>query len=196
MITRIRPKRSHWPAKVFDRAQELYNERPTPNPPQLAELLAADSELAAEWEARTPPRESTLREWIAKHFITLDPEDAPWSLADSKQAPEDARLILPVLRWADEHARPRPSRAVCEWIVVMRRIAGVDFDLESIYELAQHARRGGGDVERVEEYLSYEPWTEAGMDALVDAVNAGRTSFGVVFMQGGVEPRRKDGRDG
>jgi hypothetical protein len=72
----------------------------------------------------------------------------------------------------------------------------VDFDLESVYDLAQHARRGGGDVERVEEYLSYQPWTEAGLQAVVDAINAGRTSFGIVFMSGGVEPRRRDGRDG
>ncbi len=188
-ITRISPVKSHWPLIVYERAQELYNEQPTPTPTQLTNLLSKEQETLGH-----TPGESTIRQWIAKRWITLNPEDAPWSLVDAEA--EEAALVLPLIRWAADHGKPRPSKRVCRWIVLIRRIAGVGFDLESVYDLAQHARRGGGDVERVEEYLSYEPWTEAGQQKVADAINAGRTSFGIVFMSGGIEPRRKDGRDG
>ena len=187
VISRIRPKRSHWPREVFDAAQLLYNSKPTPTPAQLTDLLSRkQSELGF------TPGESAIRQWIEKGWIALDPEDGPWSLAESSGA--SAALVLPVLRWASEHDRPRPTRALARWIVRIRRIAPT-LDLESVYDLAQAARRGGGDVERVEQYLSYEPWTDDG-SALAAAHEAGRLDFGVVFMSGGVEPRRKDGHDG
>lgn len=186
MIARIRPRRNRgWADRVFDRAQVLYNARPTPTPTELtAQLSAEQADLGP------TPGESAIRDWIKKSWITLDPEDAPWSLDDPTVTAEDAALVLPVIRWAADTGRPRPSRKIGEWIVRVRRIAGRDLDLQSAYELAQHARRGGGDVERVEEYLSYEPWTEAGAEALSAAHDAGRLSFGITFMAGGVEPRK------
>jgi hypothetical protein len=89
--TRISPVKSHWPRLVYERAQELYNEHPTPTPTQLTNLLSKEQETLGH-----TPGESTIRQWIAKKWITLDPDDGPWSLADAKA--EDAALVLPLIR--------------------------------------------------------------------------------------------------
>jgi hypothetical protein len=155
---RIRPKRTRWPARVFDRAQEIYNERPTPSAAELADRLSREQD-----DLDKTPEETTLRDWIAKRWITIDENDGPWSMEMSP--PEDARLVLEVVRLLIEDPAPRrsrrPSREVARWIARIRRAyPDLDVDLYLVYRLAVVARRG--DVGDVETFLAFTPWRDDG----------------------------------
>lgn len=174
LTARIRPKRSRWSPDVFDRAQDLYNARPTPAPGRLAEQLSREQAELGE-----TPSESTIRDWIKNGWITLDPEDAPWSMTQSQG--EDAALILDVIRaLISESGQPfswprRPSRQVASWIVRIRRAYPDITDMRAVYFAATLARRGGDSLERVETLLAFTPWRDDA-EALARAIYKGLVS--------------------
>lgn len=178
---KIRPQRERTPKEVRIRAQEIYNETPTPGWAEIARRL--QSEFPD--EKRVPTTGRAVSDWAKKGWIYLDIEDAPWSMADGD--PEDAALVLPLLRLDDDDrrdhaqrtmrvpARRRPTKRQAEWVARMRR-AVVAFavptveDWVTIERLAILASRGGPDLERVELYLAYEGWKPEGRRALAAAV--------------------------
>ena len=89
----------------------------------------------------------------------------PWSLGYGD--PEDAALVLPVLRWTIEQGHPRPTENVGNFVVRVRR-GFPDLDIGSAYELALAAAAGGAPRDRAETYLAFTPWMDKGA-ALVRA---------------------------
>lgn len=181
MTERITPKRTRWSRDVFDRAQAIYNERPTPMPAQLADRLSMEQD-----DLGTTPQESTLREWIAKGWVTLDAEDAPWSLENSTV--DDASLILDVVRVLIEESASsgfsrRPSKAVATWIARIRRAYPDLLDHHLTFYLAMTARRGEESLEKVETFLAFTPWRDDGA-ALARAIEGHVVSFDVAFTFG------------
>jgi hypothetical protein len=158
---RTRLRRRHFPQEVYDLAQELLNEVPTPTGAEIADRLGQAFDKDA-------PSPRSVNEWIARGVISVTDADAPWRLTDA--APEDMPLVLEVARAlieasGDKRIRARhpnwPTRAVADWIVRLRRAyPGELSDPWRIYRLAYLARHSEGRW--IETTLAFTPWRDRG----------------------------------
>jgi hypothetical protein len=160
---RIRPLRRRWPVEVYERAQEMVSETPTPTGADIADRLGKEFPENA-------PDQKTVRDWIHKGVIRPADRDRPWSIGDAEK-PEDAALVFETILARATGPDPWPSRLYWPtvgqgaWIVRTRRaFPGLD-DLVLVAHLAANANRGGDD-------LATSPWLDDGV-ALGEAVGRG-----------------------
>jgi hypothetical protein len=165
-------RRRRWRQEVYDRAQELLNEMPTPTGAYIA------TQLEQEFGGHQAPSERTVNDWINRGLIALVDEDGPWDLHDAE--PEDVPHVLEVARFLtsfanepDDRYMPKwPTRAVAREVVRIRRAYPDLDDVTDLYVLASMSRRGQQQV--VAKYLAFTPWRNAeSREALFDAVNRG-----------------------
>jgi hypothetical protein len=173
-----RRQRDHWPAEVYERAQDLYNDPEFETPARIQRALAVEF-----GDDKSPTTPKTISNWIEGGWLTKTDEDVPWSLADATGS--EAAIVLRVLRGLIEDGRPKPTRRLVRWLV---RIATACPDLAEadpslLYICA--ARAKAGYVQRVETFLAFTPWRDGGL-ALAEAVARGRVPFQVAF-DGGYE---------
>lgn len=148
MTERLRnPRRRRFADKVYDRAQELLND---PAVPSLAALADA---LDEEFPGRSPS-ERALAEWLEKGWIARDDRFAPWSMW--RASADEAALILPAVKYLIEQTGrqdARPSNAIAEWIVKIRRIRPM-LPIDQVLEAAFLAQSDRANVPAVEAFLA------------------------------------------
>lgn len=114
------------------RAQELLNAE---DPPMPASRIAAIVQREFRSEG---PGERQVRNWIRDGAIRLEPDSAPWTVANAEQ-PEDIRLVLEVVG-TFRHPTWWVTVAQGRWIARLRR-AYPTIEPDEALELARRAIR-------------------------------------------------------
>jgi hypothetical protein len=147
VVERLRsPRRRRFPEAVYDRAQELLNDPAVPSLAALADALAEEYEHS--------PSERALGEWVDKGWIARDARFGPWSMW--RATPEETALVLPAVRFLIEQTGrldSRPSNAIAEWIVKIRRVRP-DLPIGQVLETALLAQADKANVQAVEAFLA------------------------------------------